>query len=216
MDLLDASFDVGAYVFEFRTGPDRHDERQRIVGRKARRTLVVANVLLDVFRLEAAVVAVVVRRKWWDRVVLRRLDFFCHQRMDAIRPDDDFCALLDAAGAAAAFDACDPISVPKEVLDDKAFTQFCATLDRCIDQELVEHRASRAEPARPAFASRTPPLSANGPTSNVMFNPIGGQLVAASLESSPQRSRISAPCGQMTCVEIVSLGKVDLSTSRTR
>src|SRR5688572_13783854 len=32
---------------------------------------------------------------------------------------------------------------------------------------------------------------------------------------SPQRPRISAPWGHRMCVEIVSLGKVDLSTTRT-
>jgi hypothetical protein len=48
-----------------------------------------------------------------------------------------------------------------------------------------------------------------------MCRQIGGAPVAASVPRRPHRARISAPWGQRMCVEMVSLGKVALSTSST-
>ena len=45
---------------------------------------------------------------------------------------------------------------------------------------------------------------------------MAGQPVRISLSSSPQLSSMAAPSGWITCVEIVSLGKVARSTSSTR
>jgi hypothetical protein len=48
-----------------------------------------------------------------------------------------------------------------------------------------------------------------------MRRQIGGAPVAASVPRRPHPARISAPWGHKICVEIVSLGKVALSTSST-
>ena len=71
------------------------------------------------------------------------------------------------------------------------------------------------KPPLPSFASGIVPCSANGPTSNVIRRQMGGTPVLASRWRRPQRARTSAPCGHRMCVEIVSLGKVALSTSNT-
>src|SRR4029450_7847961 len=71
------------------------------------------------------------------------------------------------------------------------------------------------KPPRPSFAAIVP-RSANGPTSNVIGRQMGGTPVASRALESPQPDSTAAPCGQRMWVDIVSLGKLALSTSNTR
>src|SRR3954451_1248174 len=68
--------------------------------------------------------------------------------------------------------------------------------------------------ARPS-AARGDPATPTGPKSRESLL-IGGQPVASSCSRIPQRASAATAGGCNTCVEIVSLGNVALSTSSTR
>ena len=73
--------------------------------------------------------------------------------MHAVCADGHARPLLDAASVPVVpFDADDAIAVPEQTLDGERVSHLGACLDGRIDQQRVQHRASRAEAAPSAVA----------------------------------------------------------------
>ena len=119
--------------------------------REVRRSLMRPHILLQVFDMHAAEVAVEVRGEWRHAVVLRRFHLFGNRRVDAISANDDLRLLFDTCTVpCVTADPGHPVAVPDQALQRELFPELDAAHDGSIDEQLVEHGAPRTEATPPA------------------------------------------------------------------
>jgi hypothetical protein len=86
---------------------------------------------------------------------------------------------------------------------------------RGVDEDFVQQVRRGAHPAEPPPTDREVPPIVTGPKSNE-YRSIQGHPVASTSSSRPHSRSAATPCGWITSVDSVSLGKPARSTTSTR
>ena len=145
----DVPFNVGAHGRKLLGRPVHHHEMEAIVGRRAAEGVVVPDVQLDIVLPDAAEVGVVGTRGNRANVVLRSSYRRRDEGVDAIGANHHPGPLLDSPSVSSmASDAGDGVVRHQQLVDGEALPNFDAGLGRGMEQEAVEHGATRAEPAQ--------------------------------------------------------------------
>lgn len=135
--------------------------------------------------------------------------------MAAIGADDDPRLLCDGAATPAVPDTRHTAVVARQLVDGEVLAYLGTRLGRCVNEDLVKHRAPGREDVGHAVEGSRRAAKDEVAEDEAIFAR-GGQPLVSTRSSRPQRCRREPPGGQMKCVEIVSLGKLALSTSSTR
>ena len=165
---------------------------------------------------QAAPVGVVARLQRRLLVVLLGADGVGDQRVPAVGADDHAGVLGDGLAAlAVAADAGDAAVLDDDVLDGESLADLGAGLGGGIDEQLVQHGPPRGVGAR-ALVGPGRAGDARRVRSRTRTCRSVGSRSRRSRSSRPHRSSAATPGGWTRCVEIVSLGNVARSTTRTR